>query len=143
MDRRSQITLISKYDIKDIVDLGGQAHLENRDTSGYVKDNTDWKDSTKRKDAISGTSEVLFTTRGVSAGYLGLGSNKKFIKFVRHNPNADFTYQDEMNEQYVFKYQPPGNLTGALRYRWMEKLSQILGCPWVEKVGFVHKHAGA
>ena len=126
MDKRSKTRSLSKYDVKDIVDLGGQAHLENRDTSKYAKENKVWKDGVKKKIVIPGTSELLFTTRGNAATGVVMGKNKNLIKFVRHNPNPDFTYHDEMNEQYVFTYQPPEDFARALRYRWMEELSKIL-----------------
>ena len=122
-DVRSNGQNITKYDIENIVARGGQVQLENRDTSENAKD------PDKRTVKSDGTKENLLSTEGVGALYFQLGMNRKFIKLLRHNPNPFHTYHDEMNEQYVFKYQPTGGkggLSGALRYRWMEELSSIL-----------------
>ena len=122
-DTRANGQDVSKYDLQDIVDLGGQAQLENRDTSERAKD------PDKHTIKSDGTAESLFSVEGPAAMYFGSGKNKKFIKFLRHNPNQFYTYEDDMDEQYVFKYQPPAGysaLSGALRYRWMEELSHIL-----------------
>jgi hypothetical protein len=122
-DTRSNGQDISKYEIQEIVTLGGQAQLENRDTSEGAKD------PSKRTIKSDGTAESLFSVEGQGAMYFGRGKNKKFIKYVRHNENQNHKYDDSMTEQYVFKYQPPAKdlgLSGALRYRWMEELSNIL-----------------
>ena len=129
-DVRSNGQDVTKYDLAEITALGGQAQLENRDTSEKVKQKVLSRKKIWKRDPTDGTGESVFSIEGVGEMYFGSGKNGKFIKFLRHNPNPHHTYRDEMNEQYVFKYQPTGGtggLTGALRYRWMEELSNILG----------------
>jgi hypothetical protein len=128
-DVRSNGQDVTKYDLEEITALGGQAQLENRDTSEKVKQKVLTRKKIWKRDPAGGTGESVFSIAGPGATYFGSGKNGKFIKFLRHNPNQFYTYEDDMNEQYVFKYQPPAGyaaLSGALRYRWMEELSNIL-----------------
>ena len=65
-------------------------------------------------------NERLFQTiqQGVE-----LGPYKRLISFVRH---SEGNYDDKLDDQGVFSYQPPNDLTGMLRYRWLQYLSQKL-----------------
>ena len=125
-DLRADGQDITKYELRDIVNLGGQMQLENRDTSERVK----MKVSKRRKKKSDGTGESIFSIEGQGQQFFVRGSNGKFFKALRHRPNRLHTYDDFMNEQYVFNYQPTEKnhpLENALRYRWMEELSSILG----------------
>ena len=69
--------------------------------------------------------ERLFTTnqQGVE-----LGINRKLILAVRHSKG---NYDDDLDNQGRFTYQPPNNTNGMLRYRWCQFLQQRLGIPYV------------
>lgn len=65
-------------------------------------------------------NERLFQTiqQGVE-----LGKNKRLISFVRHSAGE---YEDTLDDQGRFSYQPPNDATGMLRYRWSQHLSHKL-----------------
>ena len=65
-------------------------------------------------------NERLFQTiqQGVE-----LGKNQRLISFVRHSAG---NYDDDLDNQGRFSYQPPNDATGMLRYRWSQYLSKKL-----------------
>ena len=70
-------------------------------------------------------NERLFQTiqQGVE-----LGKNKRLILFVRHSKGE---YDDKLDDQGRFTYQPPNDATGMLRYRWSQYLSKKLEVPLI------------
>lgn len=54
---------------------------------------------------------------------VALGINKRLVSFVRHSAGE---YDDKLDDQGRFTYQPPNDATGMLRYRWSQHLSQKL-----------------
>jgi len=52
-----------------------------------------------------------------------LDDNKRFVAFVRH---SEGNYDDELDLEGRFTYQPPTDATGMLRYRWCQFLSGVL-----------------
>lgn len=57
-----------------------------------------------------------------------LSPQRRLVLAVRH---SEGNYEDELNAMGQFKYQPPKDATGMLRYRWCEYLSESLGVPYV------------
>jgi len=53
-----------------------------------------------------------------------LGINQRLVSFVRH---SEGNYEDELDLEGRFTYQPPTDATGMLRYRWCQFLSKSLG----------------
>jgi len=68
-------------------------------------------------------SERLFQT--IQQG-TQLGKNQRLLSFVRH---SEGNYDDRLNDQGSFTYQPPNDATGMLRYRWSQYLSKKLEIP--------------
>lgn len=57
-----------------------------------------------------------------------LGINQRLISFVRH---SEGNYDDTLDDQGRFEYQPPADTTGMLRYRWCQYLSMKLQIPFI------------
>ena len=57
-----------------------------------------------------------------------LGINQRLVLAVRH---VEGNYDDDLDNQLVFTYQPPADATGMLRYRWCQCLSSKLEIPFV------------
>ena len=57
-----------------------------------------------------------------------LGINQRLVSFVRH---SEGNYDDTLDDQGRFEYQPPADATGMLRYRWCQYLSMKLQIPFV------------
>ena len=57
-----------------------------------------------------------------------LGKNQRLVSFVRH---SEGNYDDDLDDQGRFEYQPPSDATGMLRYRWCQFLSQNLQIPFI------------
>ncbi|MBU3565992.1 hypothetical protein [Polynucleobacter sp. MWH-HuK1] len=57
-----------------------------------------------------------------------LGPEKKLVLAVRH---SEGNYEDSLDELGRFTYQPPRDVSGMLRYRWCQFLSQKLKVPYV------------
>ncbi len=56
-----------------------------------------------------------------------LGQNQRLITAVRH---SEGNYDDILDDQGRFSYQPPTDATGMLRYRWCQYLSKQLNVPF-------------
>jgi hypothetical protein len=57
-----------------------------------------------------------------------LGPEKKLVLAVRH---SEGNYEDSLDELGRFTYQPPTDVSGMLRYRWCQFISQQLKIPYV------------
>lgn len=57
-----------------------------------------------------------------------LGPEKRLVLAVRH---SEGNYDDSLDELGRFTYQPPRDVSGMLRYRWCQFLSQKLKVPYV------------
>lgn len=57
-----------------------------------------------------------------------LGKNQRLVSFVRHSVG---NYDDDLDDQGRFEYQPPSDATGMLRYRWCQQISSVLQIPFV------------
>jgi len=57
-----------------------------------------------------------------------LGPEKRLVLAVRH---SEGNYEDSLDELGRFTYQPPRDVSGMLRYRWCQFLSQKLKVPYV------------
>ncbi|HYL65629.1 MAG TPA: hypothetical protein VEU72_00585 [Nitrosopumilaceae archaeon] len=57
-----------------------------------------------------------------------LGINQRLVAFVRH---SEGNYDDSLDDQGRFEYQPPADATGMLRYRWCQFLSEKLQIPFL------------
>lgn len=57
-----------------------------------------------------------------------LGPEKRLVLAVRH---SEGNYEDSLDELGRFTYQPPRDVSGMLRYRWCQFLSQKLKIPYV------------
>jgi len=57
-----------------------------------------------------------------------LGKNQRLVSFVRH---SEGNYDDTLDDQGRFEYQPPTDVTGMLRYRWCQYLSKKLQIPFI------------
>ena len=57
-----------------------------------------------------------------------LGPEKKFILAVRH---SEGNYDDSLDELGRFTYQPPRDVSGMLRYRWCQSISNKLKIPYI------------
>tara|TARA_Y100000589_G_C27117629_1_gene614976 strand:- start:85 stop:1230 length:1146 start_codon:yes stop_codon:yes gene_type:complete len=54
--------------------------------------------------------------------------SKRFLKAIRH---VEGNYDDKLDDLGKFTYQPPENISGMLRYRIAEKISQVSSIPYV------------
>jgi len=57
-----------------------------------------------------------------------LGKNQRLVSFLRH---SEGNYDDDLDDEGRFEYQPPSDATGMLRYRWCQFLSQNLQIPFI------------
>tara|TARA_B100001175_G_scaffold307099_1_gene305954 strand:+ start:461 stop:1621 length:1161 start_codon:yes stop_codon:yes gene_type:complete len=54
--------------------------------------------------------------------------NKKFMKAVRH---SEGNYEDKLDDLGNFRYEPPENISGMIRYRLSELISEVVNIPYV------------
>jgi len=57
-----------------------------------------------------------------------LGPNQRLVSFVRH---SEGNYDDTLDDQGRFEYQPPADTTGMIRYRWCQFLTSKLQIPFI------------
>tara|TARA_Y100001958_G_C21210611_1_gene536338 strand:- start:167 stop:1345 length:1179 start_codon:yes stop_codon:yes gene_type:complete len=56
------------------------------------------------------------------------GVAKDLIHAVRHNEG---NYDDDLDDLGIFKYQPPANVSGMLKYRWCQFISRTLNVDYI------------